>query len=123
SLDVDGRARPLTLTAREFPERAAMRDGIGTIRLRATAASASAGGAHEIVFRNRHRPDISVYLANALAPAQPSIAIGGQRRDFLQRELRIEYQDTTSHPWRTGASAAIALLVTGLIVRVARRDA
>lgn len=46
-----------------------LRDGIGTIRIVArSAAPFSPARSHQIRYRNLHRPDISVYLANVLVP-------------------------------------------------------
>ena len=53
-------------------------------------------GPHTVFFRNAHRPEVSVYLANALAPANRRIAITAQRRDADQRELTIAYRVLTA---------------------------
>jgi hypothetical protein len=121
TLERDGVALPLTLSARVFPDVERMREGVGTIQVSATSpAHRSGSGAHEVRFRNAHRPDISIYLANALAPAVPSIDITRQTRDVQQRELRIDYRTGVNAPGRVlwpGAAAAFATLVTLLIVR------
>ncbi len=49
----------------------------------------TAAGAHHLHFRNAHRGDISVYLANALVPADDRVRIGDQQRDADQRTLDV----------------------------------
>ena len=93
TLEVDGhplRAYPVATT---FPDLSALRNGEGTIRVRwAATLPELSTGPHTVFFRNAHRPEISVYLANALAPANRRIAITAQRRDADQRELTIAYR-------------------------------
>ena len=93
TLEVDGHPLEAHPVASTFPDVAALRTGEGTIRVRwaATLPELSAG-AHTVFFKNGHRRDVSVYLANALAPANRRIAITAQRRDAAQRELRIAYR-------------------------------
>ena len=69
-----------------------MRRGEGTIRLQSTATLPRLStGLHQLLFRNRHHPDRSVYLANALVPASEEVAVTAQRRDSDQTELTIDY--------------------------------
>jgi len=91
SLEVDGGQQPLVLERYRFPSPAAMRQGLGTIRLYAAAKPPLVVGQHRLVFRNAHRSDIGAYLVNALVPSDERIAIHGQSRDFLQREYAVEY--------------------------------
>ena len=66
-LDLDGVPLLLTLTRVEVPSIGEMSDGVGTIQIRATGHIAPiAPGRRSVVFVNNHRPDGSVYLANAL---------------------------------------------------------
>src|SRR5215471_3955823 len=52
-----------------FSDLEAFRRGEGTIALQATATLPPLSeGAHQLAYRNTHRADISVYLANALVP-------------------------------------------------------
>ncbi len=75
-----------------FPGLDALRRGDGTIQLRsAVVLPRLPDGNHRLSFRNRHRPDVSAYLANALVPESDRIAITSQRRDVDQRELTIDY--------------------------------
>jgi hypothetical protein len=94
SLDLthDGRQVDLVTAAMTFPDVDAVGRGEGTIQLRSTAAlPAQAAGQHQVSFRNRYRPDVSVYLANALIPESNRIAVTAQRRDPTQRDLTIDY--------------------------------
>ena len=58
---------------------------------RRSALPTLSNGAHQLTFRNRHRPDISVYLANALVPESDRIGITAQDRDGEQSALTIHY--------------------------------
>ena len=91
-LEVDGTPLRLQLDASSFPEADAVRGGEGTIRLHATARLPRvAVGLHHLLFRNRHHPDRSVYLANALVPESDLISVTAQRRDPDQTELTVDY--------------------------------
>jgi hypothetical protein len=91
-LEVDGTRVPLQLSASTFPETDAVRRGEGTIRLHTTATLPRlSSGLHQLLFRNRHHRDRSVYLANALVPESNQVAVTAQRRDGEQTELTIDY--------------------------------
>ncbi|HKW02325.1 MAG TPA: hypothetical protein VJN96_21055 [Vicinamibacterales bacterium] len=70
---------------------------------------------HRLRFLNAHRADISVYLANALAPEGTLVDVIAQRRAADQRQLEIDYVLRGVAPARPSllppAVAAIALLV------------
>lgn len=120
TLQVDGRAQQAAVTARRFPTLAEMTEGLGTIRLKAAAhLPAASSGTHEVLYRNMHRPELGVYLANALVPADSAIEISAQRRDVQQHELRIDYRvaGPTNHAWGAIASASVASLLTILVWR------
>jgi hypothetical protein len=77
---------------------------------------------HHLVYRNLHRPDISVYLVNALLPDTRTLAITAQRRDTQQHELRLDYQiaasaDPWTPVWRLVAALAAASTFIGLAWR------
>ena len=120
TLSADGQPLALTMTDRRFPDVADMTAGVGMIRLRAVATTAPGAGRHVLAYSNTHRSDGSVYLANALVPADHRITIASQRRDPTQHTLTLEYDVATSG-WVRAASAAAALGMVGLIV-VMRRD-
>ncbi len=115
-LDIDAVPVAVYLSATTFPDVAAMRSGEGPLRLTlAGVLPPLSAGRHALRYRNTHRADIGVYLANALVPDNPRVAIVGQRRDFAQRELFVDYD---LHPSRPGsgliplaASAILAALV------------
>jgi hypothetical protein len=100
TLEVDDASRRLMLTSSVFPSILEMKEGVGVIRVKASAATPGAGR-HRLFFRNGHRPDISVYLANALVPASDIVTIAQQDRDTLQHELRFDYSISprTSSVW------------------------
>ena len=92
SLEIDGRPLTARVTGSVFPPVDAVRRGEGTIRLQISAAPPQLDpGTHQLRYRNAHRPDIGVYLANALVPSNERIAVTDQQRDVDQRELRIAY--------------------------------
>jgi hypothetical protein len=101
ALELDGRALVLELVKSEFPGIESAMKGEGTVRLElAAATNGLLSGAHRLTFRNAHRPDIGVYLANALVPASPRVSVSAQRRDVDQRELTVDYVLTgTSSEW------------------------
>jgi hypothetical protein len=121
-LEVDEHPIAARLVAASFPEVEPMRRGEGTIRIRAdTILPPLAAGAHRLYFRNAHRNDISVYLANALVPKSERITIAAQRRDGDQRELTIEYvirpEPFLSLPhWLLGSVISLAA-ATSLLIR------
>jgi hypothetical protein len=92
TLEIDGTPVRVQLAATSFPDIAAMKQGEGIIRLQSTATLPHLSkGAHQLLFRNSHHPDSSVYLANALVPASNTVTVTAQRRDTSQTALTIEY--------------------------------
>jgi hypothetical protein len=120
-LRIDGQPLHADPIASTFPELDAFRRGEGTIRLRSAAILRRvSGGPHQLALRNRHRPDVSVYLANALVPDGDRIAITAQRRDADQRELTIDFvvrnDAATTSSWMLGGIVS-ALLLAAVWVR------
>ncbi len=81
-------------------------------------------GPHQLLFRNSHHPDRSVYLANALVPESDQIAVTAQRRDSDQSELIIDYviraaPAPSTSVWLLGSIAA-ATVLAALLMRVSR---
>jgi len=126
AVQIDGQTLQTELMASTFPVPDAFRGGDGTIRLRATAGLPRLPmGTHQLFFRNNYRPDVSVYLANALVPQSDRIAITGQRRDGNQRNLTIDFvvrteAATSPRLWLLGGIASAALLMA-FVTRGARR--
>ena len=110
-LSVDHRPVRAVLEDAQFPSLEEMTAGVGVIRLRASATIPAVGaGVHEVFYRNDHQPEISVYLANALVPSDDHIEITGQRRDYAQHELAVDYRIAPD------AKAAVSIwLIAGLI--------
>jgi len=122
SLTADQRALPLVPGEQVFPAREAMLEGLGTIRLRASAGlPGTPGGRHTIDYRNAYRAEASVYLANTLVPDDRRITIGAQDRDPLQQRLTVTY-DVASNGTRRGGGIAAGVIVL-LIVTARRRRA
>lgn len=122
-LEVDGRPLPVQLAAADFPDVEAIKRGEGTIRLHsATTLPPLSIGTHQLLFRNRHHPDRSVYLANALVPQSDRVAVTAQRRGDDQRELIIDYilraAPATSTTMLLLGSLAVATAVGVLVVTI-----
>jgi hypothetical protein len=121
-LVVKGDERPIAMTlARiEIPTIDEMRDGLGTIRLQASGTLPDVRGRHSLSIFNKHKPEASVYMVNALVPGDRDVNLGSQSRDPRQQEYRLEY--TVSPRWIT-QTFWLALGVAGLaLVVVARRN-
>jgi hypothetical protein len=116
TLQIDGTLLRAQLAASSFPDLEAVRRGEGTIRLQSTAVLPSLStGSHQLLYRNGHHPDRSVYLANAMVPASKAVAVTAQRRDGDQTELTIDYvlrsaPATPLAAWLLGSLAAAATL-------------
>jgi hypothetical protein len=117
-LDVDGRPLDVSASAFSFPDAGALRRGEGTINLRARASLApQTAGTHHVVFRNTYRPDVSVYLGNALVPLSDRVAVTAQHHGAAQRDLTIDYVvrdgglTSARYWWLGGAVAALGLLL------------
>ena len=96
-LKSDGLPASITLVESNFPEFSDMTLGVGTIRLRATAkVPPVSSGRHELSYLNTHQPESSVYLVNALVPANPLIQISDQRRDVAQHGITLGYSVASS---------------------------
>ena len=112
-LDVDGQPVHVEVSEPRVPPMAAVRQGEGAIRLElAGTLPRLEAGPHRFRYRNRHRPEISVYLANALVPTSDAVAITGQSRDARQSELIVSYElrDST-----LSGTAALVLYTIGAV--------
>jgi hypothetical protein len=117
----DDRTASLTVTDSRIDPLPELLAGTGAVRIRATAALASASaGRHELSFSNAHRPETSVYLVNALRPDDPGITIRAQRRDPLQREISIEY-DVAYGAWTRTLALIGGFVVVGAVALARRR--
>jgi len=117
-LKIDGRPVAIQLVDTSFPEFRAMSLGVGTIRLRATAKVPLARtGRHQVYFLNTHRTESSVYLVNALVPANPHIQLGEQRRDRAQLGLTLDYRIIADAPPRIPLLLTALMMAAGLFWR------
>jgi hypothetical protein len=113
ALSSDGATVPLHVVDAQAPTIGDMTLGIGTLRLRGSAAIPStATGRHRLTLINTHHPESSVYLANALVPSDTRIHILGQSRSTNQHRLTIEYDIGIAAVWRriSWTFCAVALL-------------
>src|SRR5689334_15588110 len=81
AVDVDGIPLKPDLIDNAFPPIEPVLKGEGTASIRMSASLPGlAAGPHHLHYRNANRPDIGVYLANALVPATDRVAVTAQRR-------------------------------------------
>ena len=90
-LKLDDRSVAVTLTRAEVPSLDEMRNGLGTIQVRAFGDVEAAAGRRYLHFRNNHYPEAGVYLVNALLPDEDDVDVVDQTRDSRQREVVVEY--------------------------------
>lgn len=115
---IDGQPIALALTGTQVPSVDAMLKGEGTIRLQMAAPVASlALGSHHFSYRNVHRADIGVYLANALVPSSNQIDVVAQQRDVDQRELVIDYR--VHDAVETTLWSRVLMLFAGMVITTA----
>jgi hypothetical protein len=125
--ELDGVPVQLQPQSCRFSDLAQIRNGEGTIQLRAaTLVPTLSAGDHRLLFRNAFQPDSSVYLANALVPTSDAVAVTAQHRDGDQRSLAIDYRvepgQTLALPlWPLGAAAGAALWLM-VALRRGRKD-
>jgi hypothetical protein len=116
-VEVDGLGLSVQLAASRFPDLDAMRRGEGVIQITSSVpVQPLSAGSHQLLFRNGHHPESSVYLANALVPDSDRVAVRAQRRDPDQRELTIDYSlsaapSRATTGWLPGSIAFSALLL------------
>ncbi|HLK19475.1 MAG TPA: hypothetical protein VKT81_10975 [Bryobacteraceae bacterium] len=116
ALKADETTAPLTLEESAFPSFEEMREGVGVIRLRARAAIPAAySGRHRISFLNLHRPELSVYLVNALVPENRRIEIREQRRDIAQHGITLDYTVTGVDPPQRTQAVFLGLGMAGIL--------
>jgi hypothetical protein len=95
TVSLDGRVLGPALVSFSFPASSELRTGTGVLRIRARCALAPlAAGEHTLTLTNRHLPAISVHLVNALRSKVPSVEIGQQTRDELQRHYQLRFRVT-----------------------------
>jgi hypothetical protein len=117
AVDLDEGPLEPHLLSWSFPEVSALRRGEGAIRLNIQGELPRVNaGSHHLFFRNTHLAGHGAYLANALVPESARVTVTGQRRNFDQSELTIEYvlqADSVSAalPWALSALAGAFLTV------------
>jgi hypothetical protein len=114
-LAVDGQPRAILFVASDYPAIEELRGGLGSVHVRGTAGRPPADGAsHVITFENRFDPSRSVYLANAMLPRDPTVAIRGQVRTSSQARLDVAYDIALSGTKRRLDSRRLVSAVGGL---------
>jgi hypothetical protein len=126
TLEADGTPVRAQLGDTSFPDPEAVRRGEGTIRIQSAATLPRRSiGVHQLLFRNGHHPDRSVYLANALVPESDRVAVTAQRRASDQSELIIDYvmraAPMTSVLVSLLGSIAVTTVLSALLMRARGR--
>jgi hypothetical protein len=121
-LEIDRKPLDVELLNVAVPDLQVIRQGEAAIRLEIGARLPTLpAGPHQVFFVNAHRPEISVYLANALVPVSPQVVVSAQRRDVAQREITVDYVLTPTSPSRSrtllplGAVTMVFLVAVGWI--------
>jgi len=115
-LSIDDHRVGLDLVSRTIPSIDEVREGNGVINLVARVEVEQPLGRHRLRVSNGHRPDVGVYLANALRPDSRAITIASQLRDPRQQTLMIDYVVSPPLAAHASAWAAIAALLLGCSV-------
>lgn len=99
TVEVDGHRPELTASHLDFPPVLAIRAGQAIIRfdLQAGLPPDQVGepGKHHLYYENNHRPEVGVYVVNALVDSPESVRILKQDRDLFQSSLTLEYMVTS----------------------------
>jgi len=118
-LRVDGVPAALSLMESTFPALEAMREGLGTIRMKLRATRTG----HTLRFENRHLPQISAYLVNCLAAPADWLVVSRPERDEAQRSIVFEYSfgaGAAPGPLAASIAALGMLLVARMVVLIYR---
>jgi hypothetical protein len=110
-LRVDGAPAALSLIESTFPALEAMREGLGTIRMKLRTARTG----HALLFENRHLPQVSAYLVNCLAAPADGLAVSRQERDQAQRSIAFEYSFGAGATPKPFWPVALGMLLAALI--------
>jgi hypothetical protein len=114
-LRVDDAPAVLSLMESSFPDVAAMREGVGTIRLKLRTERTG----HKVRFENRHLPQFSVYLVNCLVAPADGLWVDRQQRDQAQRSIAFEYsfeKSGVSGPhWKAAALGMLLMARMGVL--------
>jgi HupE/UreJ protein len=100
ALSADGTQLKLNLVSVEFPAIEQIEQGIGDIHINFSADLPAHAANRHLVFENRHRPAISVYLVNSLVPSDKNIQITAQSRNENQSSYQLDFvqTETTAAP-------------------------
>jgi hypothetical protein len=125
TVEIDGARVAVDVVDTRMPEIEAVRRGEGAMHIDLAAMLPPLRpGTHHLLYRNGHRPEISVYLANALVPDSDRVTIAAQRRDVDQHQVVVDYvldaNRTTGMRIWFGISIAVVLLAAGSLWRRTR---
>lgn len=96
SLSVDGHALKPRLETVSFSDPAAIREGIGEIRIEFTSELPTGSRQRTLIIENHHLGGISVYLMNCLVPQDGAIRLVAQNRNPSQSFYEVDYTQALS---------------------------
>ena len=128
-LRFDGQRQRLDVLTCESAPVADLQAGTGALRIALASDRIRLWpGPHDLGFENRHRPEISVYLVNAVQPAVQGIRVESQQRDETQSAFSMNLVMTSASPeglgshavmgwsaWVVALGLGLALLAAGLV--------
>jgi hypothetical protein len=114
SLSVDGQPLALRLISADFPPLDGMKQGIGEIHIDFSAELPEGGLNRQLIFENRHKSEIAVYLVNSLIPGDRNIQITAQSRNENQSFYQVGFTQSanagrTNPPTLSGFAGAFRL--------------
>jgi hypothetical protein len=114
SLSVDGQPLALRLILADFPPLDRMKQGIGEIHIDFSAELPEGGTNRRLIFENRHKSEIAVYLVNSLIPGDRNIQITAQSRKENQSFYQVDFTQSanagrTNPPTLSGFAGAFRL--------------
>lgn len=114
--EIDDQPTSLTPTDFEFSTPLEVQAGTGLIRFDLRAdLPADHRGSHQLYYQNNYRPDISVYLVNAISDEPRWVSIAGQERDVFQSSLRADYTIKPDAPAAVPVEKPAPLEVPGAV--------
>lgn len=96
SVAVNGKRSQALLQSWTFPNATEMKNGLGEIQLTIDIAIPAENILNEIVITNHHQSSTSVYLVNCLLPADTSLHVTRQSRNYDQSVYSLAFTTASS---------------------------
>lgn len=116
AVELDGRALVLSIEAVEAADPEKLRSGTGAIFVELGAEMGHPmAGKHCLAFANRHLPELSAFLVNAVVPSNPEVRIERQDRDERQSRARIHFELARDTPGAGGVGNGSVTVLAAVI--------